>query len=482
MVEPFGIAGRVGEERVELRLSRGLRSWPIRDTSGGIIASAHGFLVEGWLGAGLSVANGEIHTTAAISTPADFEKKVIFGLCGLLLFETRGGALGRRLYPDCGGTIPIVYCAENRRFGASANQIFDTAEYDRRLLQKRVDKLVNKEGQAGWISGTLTAHAGTERLLANHYLDLDRFTAHRFWPHEEMLAAPPPTLTQAVETVAHAMEGFVEALAGRHHVTISLTAGVDSRLVLAASRKVMDRISAYTLSSGVETYDQTVPRKMCAALGIHHEILPIIVATADEMEIWDREVGHAARSPNRTSYPTMARIDADMALTGLFGEPARCFLYADEWRTIENAQASPANILARLKQPQDSEQEANVSAWLAPIAHLLRSVILDLAYIELRMSSWGMAQAPIQRTSLWMLMPFAQWSIQNIFLTLPVELRTCEPVLRLIGNRLWPDAMEWPINAYGTWRDRLGPLNKLAQIDGLKTVQRYIRKRMARQH
>lgn len=479
MVQPFGVSGTVGDTEIELQLSSGLRSWPIRDASGEVIAAAHGFLIEKWLGAGLSLYEGEIRTTHTIHTSDDFEQKIIFGLSGLLLFETYGGLLGRRLYPDCGGTIPIVYCAENRRFGASANQLFDRAEYDRRLLRKRVDKLINKEGHAGWISGTLTAHAGTERLLANHYLDLDRFTAHRFWPHENMLAAPAPTLPQAVESVAKAMKGFVEALVEQHHVTVALTAGLDSRLILAASRNVIDRVSAYTFSSGIETYDHIVPRKMCAALGMRHEIVPMVLATADELEIWDREVGHAARSFNRLFYPTMARIDANMVLTGMFGEPARCFLYDDDWRTIDDRQASPANILARLKQPQDSEQEANLAAWLAPIAHLPHSVILDLAYVELRMSSWAMAQAPIQRISSWMLMPFAQWSIQNIFLTLPVEVRASEPVLQQIGKHLWPEAMEWPINAYGTWRDHLGTLDKLLHADGWKTVQRYIRKRMA---
>lgn len=479
MVEAFSVSGKVGADAVEIRLSRGLRTWPVRDASGAVVAAAHGFLIDGWMGAGLSVVDGEIHTDATIITPADFEKRVMFGLCGLLLFETCGGGLGRRLYPDCGGTIPVVYCADNRRFGPSASHVLDGTEYEQRLLRERVDKFVNNEGHGGWISGTLTAHEGVARLLSNHYLDLDTFTAHRFWPGEDLLSGARPPLAETAASVARDLTGFVEAVARQHRTVIALTAGLDSRLVFGAARNVADKIGAYTFSAGIEGYDQVIPRNMCAAFGVHHEELPLIYATPAQGELWDREVGHAARSSNRGIYPTMASVHGEMALTGLYGEPARCFLYGHDWQTIDRAPATPANILARLKQPPDAGMEENVGAWLASIAHLPRSTVLDLAYLELRMCSWAMAQAPIQRVSLWMLMPFAQWSIQSLFLTLPVEVRAGQSVLRNIGEHLWPEAMEWPINAYGDWRDRLGPLNKLMRSGGIKTVQRYLRKRMA---
>lgn len=478
MGEVFSVTGAVGPDSVEVRLSQGLRTWPIRDASGAVIAAAHGFLIENWLGAGLSVTDGEIRTAEVVDTPAEFEKKVIFGLCGLLLFETYGGALGRRLYPDCGGTIPLVYCPDNRRFAASPNHLFSAAEYDARLLHDRVHKLVRNEGHGGWIPGTLTAHRGVERLIANHYLDLDLFTAHRFWPHQDMLASPP-TLGEAVETIAAALSGFTEALAGRYRISASLSAGLDSRIVLCALHNVRDRVSAYTLGDGSNSYDQMIPPEMCRDLGIRHRRLPIVQATAAEMELWDRESGYVVDSVNRGIFPTLANVDADFAFTGLFGEASRCYLYQHDWRTVDQAPADVLNILARLSQPRDSEMEDNIAAWLAPVEHLPRSTILDLAYLELRMSSWAMAQAPVQRSSLWMMMPFAQWPVQQAFLALPVEVRGSQSVLRHVGKHLWPDAMEWPINAYGNWRDRLGPLNKLLHVDGWKTVQRYIRKRMA---
>ena len=40
--------------------------------------------------------------------------------------------------------------------------------------------------------------------------------------------------------------------------------------------------------------------------------------------------------------------------------------------------------------------------------------------------------------------------------------------------------MALPINRYGDWRDRLGPLNRLARVDSLTTLRRFLRKKLAR--
>ena len=477
---PFGAHGEAPAGLpLRLSLSKGLQSWPVLDASGVRIASIHGLLLEGWLGAGLAIADGALQVNRAIATADDFERHVLRGLNGSFVAETLGGDLGRRLYLDCGGTLPIVYCAEARHLGGSADQLLDDDEYQGRFLSDRFRRLMAAEGTSGWIPGTLTAHRGVSRLLLNHYLDLDDFTQHRFWPHAELLSAPLLPLEEAAAIVARQMAGFSAAAIARYRISIALTAGLDSRLVLASFPGSPGNLSAMTLTDGGVSFDQEMPPRLSAVKGIRHQSVPMLRANEMEIGRWDRMVGHALRSGNRELHPSLRAVEADVISTGLYGEPARCFLYANDWQQVNARAADPLNILARLKQPRDAGMEADIEAWLAPVVHLPRSTVLDLAYLELRMGSWAMGQHPVQNALHLPLLPFAQWSVQEAFLAIGLEARASETLFPRVGEMLWPEGMRVPINCYGDWRDHSGPLWKLMKHGNFETIRRFLRMKRA---
>lgn len=479
-LEPFGVRGDAPDDApLRLSFSKGLQTWPVLDVSGTQIANVHGVLLTGWLGAGLSIEAGAVHVDRTIATANDFERHVVRRLNGAFVVETLGGPLGRRLYLDCGGSVPIVYCGEVRRIGGSADQLFDDADYQRRFLPERYHKLVAAEGTSGWIPGTLTAHQGVSRLLLNHYLDLEDFTQHRFWPHQELQGSRNLPLASAVEIVTQQMVGFAAAADKQFRVCIALTAGLDSRLVLAAFPTHPVNLSAMTLADGGVSFDQEMPPRLCALKGIPHHPVPVNRSIEAEISRWDRMVGHAVRSGNREIHPSLRGVDAEVISTGLYGEPARCFLYANDWEHVNDKQADACNILARLKQPRDAEMEADIEAWLEPIEHLPRSTILDLAYLELRMGSWAMGQHPVQNALHLPLMPFAQWTIQEAFLSLGLAARAAETLLPTVGETLWSKGMAVPINRYGDWRDHFGSLWKLVSRGNYETIRRFLRAKRA---
>ena len=97
------------------------------------------------------------------------------------------------------------------------------------------------------------------------------------------------------------------------------------------------------------------------------------------------------------------------------------------------------------------------------------------------MGSWAMGQIPATRARKWAFMPFAQWEVQELFLTQRLEDKGEERILPRVGEILWPALMQVPINRYGDWRDMMGPLRKLRPRAGwVHMVRRYSRKRLAR--
>lgn len=460
MLEPFGVRLHDTGTGIDVTLSAGLSHWPIVDGGDVLLGTAYGLLLEGWMGQGLSLRNGTIRVAGAIADATAFEKRVIDGLHGLIVVRTTpGGVFGNRLYPDGGASVPIVYCAELRRAGGSADQILDDDAYNRRFLGLRHQRLVVREGH-GWITGTQTAHRGVERLLPNHYLDLDSFSAHRFWPRPDDFREPMPFETAAA-SVAHDIQGFVAAAARQFQPAIMLTAGFDSRIIAAAAQPVLRDVAFATVDAPSAGIDQVMSASIAQKFGLEHRAIPLVCASEPEQDLWDRRVGHAVRERNRVTHPSLGQIERNVILTGIYGEPGRARLYRHDVATINDAAATPDFVMSRLGLPIDPEQRDNVARWLAPLGWLPRSAVLDLAYCELKGGSWAMAQGPAQKAVKLSMMPFAQRRIQHAFMAVAPGEKGTATLFRRIGDMLWPAMMNVPVNRYGDYRDQLGSFCKM---------------------
>ncbi len=353
----------------------------------------------------------------------------------------------------------------------------DDAEYAARFNVGRHRRNVASDIAGSWISGTVTAHDGVFRLLPNFYLDLASWTTHRFWPKTEGFRLDY-SLARAVAEAAPALAGFTEAAAREMRLGVTMTAGFDSRGLIAATRYVADQVEYFTFGAPNESVDQVMAVKISAKLGLRHKLVGVVQSSAAEKAEWDRLVGDVVREAGRDFFPTLGTLSYDAILTGMFGETGRCYLYRHGHNT-ETVNAEPATaefVLSRLTLPKDSEILENVDAWLAPIIGLPRSAVLDLAYNELRVGSWGMAQAPVQKAMRLSLMPFAQRSVQNAFMRVePLEKGTSALFNALLAA-LWPETLQFPINKYGDYRDHLGRFAKYTSRDSLI---RFIRTRFA---
>lgn len=110
-------------------------------------------------------------------------------------------------------------------------------------------------------------------LLPNHWLDLDTGRAQRYWP---TVPLEPLRVDAAVERLMVLLPGLVRAVASRFDTIVSLTAGVDSRMVLAAARGVVDRTRVMSLRQGRQPDrhpDIEIPARLLARLGIPHDVV-----------------------------------------------------------------------------------------------------------------------------------------------------------------------------------------------------------------
>ena len=140
----------------------------------------------------------------------------------------------RRVYLDACGSLSAVYDPETRRVGATALALLDADEADRRFRRDLYDRLgIRREG---WFPGGLTAHEGVSRLMPNFHLDLADFTVRRHWPRAPIPEDPDPEAM--CERIMSSCEAIIDTVARRGETFIGLTAGNETRLLVAASRKI----------------------------------------------------------------------------------------------------------------------------------------------------------------------------------------------------------------------------------------------------
>jgi hypothetical protein len=178
-----------------------------------------------------------------------------------------------------------------------------------------------------WMPGDTSMYAGVKLLLPNHYLDLATGTSHRYWPR----AGPPaPACPDPVAQSAAIMRGLMESARRRYPLALPLTAGWDSRLMLALSKDVRRDLYCYTLTYPnlpADARDVTVPARLLGKLGLSHEVLgnpPVVdpvfreihranTASAREAYCGDAQALHERFPPGR------------VCITGDVAEIVKCF-------------------------------------------------------------------------------------------------------------------------------------------------------------
>ncbi|MEM7687839.1 MAG: hypothetical protein AAF291_02360 [Pseudomonadota bacterium] len=456
----YGAKARYADQTLSVSLTDGLREYPLVDQSGAALGTLYGLVLEGALGDGLTMRDGAVVFDGVAASIGDFETRILPDIQGNFFVWTHG-ALPSRVYLNEGGTIPLVYCAASGRIASSAGLMFDAREYEERLDRARYERLVANEIEGAWVPLHLNCHAGLKRLVPHHYLDLETWEQVRFWPRVGDVALDTP-LDEAAQTCLSAMAGFIAAAVcqvGR--VSPTLTAGFDSRILLVTSKQSIDQLDFFTFGRDPFHVDYALPKEMVEALGLSHAFLGEQRASHEQMEQWDRAVGHSVRETNRENHPALEQVTNRFIMTGLYGENGRSRMYASDLDTINTKPASVDMVVGRLGLPRAPEVLGAVEDWLAGIARLPTSCILDLAFHEIKFGTWAMAQVPAQHAIRPALLPFAQRSVQRAFMTTDPRIKREEALFRRIGELGWPEAMEHKVNTFGDYRDVLFKLRKL---------------------
>lgn len=233
----------------------------------------------------------------------------------------------------------------------------------------------------------------------------------------------------------------MEAFSRRHKLALPVTAGYDSRLLLAAAKDQAAKTFIFQHPKmASDFYDIDIAGKLCEAIGREFDIIQY------EEEV---ELDHAfSESPRAWRLPVLIngvknQLDGALFMSGNIGEIGRTY-YAD-------LKGVNAKMLAKLMGFGASEfVQSEMQKWLdsVDINQIGKGNLLDLFYWEVRMGIWGAKAITEYAAVSPVVSPMNSHSILSQFLGLPKKYRTYyhnklfDTLIREMDGRL----SKFPIN------------------------------------
>lgn len=293
--------------------------------------------------------------------------------------------------------------------------------------------------------GDGTRFEEVRRVLPNHLLELDGMAVSR------RPLFPVDTRGDPSEYVADRIAAAIETFESRSRLRVAITAGWDSRVLLACGRDVASRISWYTCTTreGEPPPDVSIPREMAARHDLDYAVYYPRSLDEEFLERFRRFVDRPDELP-KTRHIQFYQNHFDRAeelyLTGHGGELLRAFF---DWS--DEGPPTPAQASAAVDYPEDPFVRDELESWLSGAVEYADEYgipVVDLLYWEQRMGRWAAREAMEKDVAINGVSPFANYDLLLAGLRTPREARGGPEhrLLRDVIDSRWPALLTHDFN------------------------------------
>lgn len=300
-----------------------------------------------------------------------------------------------------------------------------------------------------WV-GEETYFTNVKHLIPNHYLDVGSSTVKRYWPNKILSGI---SMATAAQLCSEYLSGVLKAVAQRNKIMMAVTAGYDSRSLLAASRDIRDKVYYFINMQSPLTEkspDIRIPKQIFKDIGIPFHVHEVC-SEVDPMfrKIFLNNVFMSSDLLLPTIYNVYFKKHQDkINLLGV-GEIGR-----------EYYGKAPHNVsgyyLARcLKYKASAYATEQCEKWLREAKGIAEYYGVDLMKLFLwegLLANWGVVGNSESDIAIEEFDPYDSHYVYEIMLSVnPKEGNLFEAML----DYMWPELKRYPINPTVTIRDWL---------------------------
>ena len=348
----------------------------------------------------------------------------------------------RALYLDPHGSLAAVYSTSQQIVASTPTLMPAGHDWNENLIEA-----LDFPNSDLWFPSGLTAKKGVRRLLPNHCLDLDAWNVRRHWPEGRSSLEVEPDVMTSVRAMTSAMRTTIGNVAASHPIQCTLTAGRDSRTLLACARPVLQRATFFTHAVDTPNPDTLIASRLAAKFGLRHFEIPYENASVEEMKEWLFLTGHSVSGTIWRIHRGMQSLDrASVLMHGTGGELGRG-IYGRP--TDHPGTALSASELARRAElPDQGEISSEIEKWSSELAGYSAFTILDLFYIEQTLGCWSAPQFFSNECSLFAFSPFNHRTVVTSMMRLPHKYKKRQQLVKDICLEEWPELLELPFNDF----------------------------------
>jgi hypothetical protein len=379
-----------------------------------------------------------------------------------------------RVYLDASGSLSLVY-SPSQKICASTISCIPYSEFtqDRTELIETLDVTSNNVSFAFG----LTPRHNISRLLPNHYLDLNTWAASRHWPvgDRSISATPEEDIKEISDILAKTISVACRA---EHSIYMSLTAGFDSRALLATCKDNLDSIKFFTwhLPDKTAENDVKIARQLAKSHALDYQEFPFVEASEADRGLWLFRTGLSVGELRGISLSTTVNsMDSYRNyLPGLVSEFGRGAFWRgdDSEETVLDAR----NFLDRMRLPHTKEFIEAAHQWFInlPVKGVFEA--LDLLHLEQQLGCWAGVTAYGHAAGPKRFHPYSQGRILDLLFMLPPDFKRKNLVPIEIIRHRWPQLLELPINGRQFGSIKTDAIAKHTPEQGLSIAQRGLRK------
>lgn len=337
-----------------------------------------------------------------------------------------------------------VYCASQPHLIAKILKLDITREQERQSFYTSSQPIFELLHNSN--IGNLTCYDDIYQVLPNHYFDFNNCRSIRFWPNTQRVSLP---VDEVVRRGADMIKGFMESICNRYSVMLPVTAGKDSRLLLAASLSNKERIFYY-INKGQHMndshHDLVIPGRLMPKLNLKFNVLnPDIIVDKDFERIYFENNPFASKRFLPIIYNYYLNFSDRINLPATFSASS-----LRVYRT--NGKPLDATVLASfIKVEKFGFAKKYFAEWLNECqsdCHKYNYDVLNLLYWEERMGNWGTEIQLNKDLAQDEIIPFNSRLFVDTLLSAPVYAREKPDfvILREITRKLWPETLLEPYN------------------------------------
>lgn len=355
----------------------------------------------------------------AASSPKQFENS-LFSLAGRFVALYASSEAQTRLYVDSAGSLSCLYNSSERVVASTIGLVEDITLEDISSSSDRWAKrwLEARQSSGNWFPGGLGPVHGWKVVVPNHYLDFRTWEVERHWlPGRDGKDTDDLTVEDTCREIGRIVGRQIQALTRDYELRIALTAGQDSRSLLACGRQFL---------SSTEFYINWEPSR--------HDVCDVLVGNL-LAELFGLEY-----TINPSSKPQ--KVD----LAGYGGGVGRAFYWHQRDTPDESFEAR--DVVCRLGYtPKKDKLDWAIQGWFEGISHLPLEMLFDLMYIEQRLGCcFGPVVYSRDQSAHFALFPFNHRRLYTLMAGLPLEVKQRGNLGKEIVKQQWEELGYVPYN------------------------------------